>query len=356
MSSAPLSVEIVRRPAATDGTDVERLVRALDNGHYEQYVHWSAIDTEVAVEEYRLYTGTRTSNLAASALLRIRRVGRLGFRVAEIPGGPVFLEPVDLAVLAEAVADDVAASGVVRLTMQPRVGAEHEEQLGATLAAAGFGVPDPPACPATLIVDLPEDPLALLASFRKQTRYDVRRALREGVRVREGEGAADARAFQRLYDAMARKGATHRPAPFFERLFTFLADDPRLGFVLLAEHGRETIAGTVVMHHGNRAIYAFGASDPSGPAVPKGHLLQYEAMCRARSRGALVYDLNGFTAGTGTEGSRSRVQQVNLWKRGFGGTVVQLLPARCRVFRRQFDRWEQLERRVLGALGSLRSS
>ncbi len=342
-----IRVEAVRDPRPEDCDEVEALVNALDDGHFQQYVRWAAMDTEVAGARYRLYTAREDGALAASALVRLRRLGPTPLRIAEIPGGPIATSAAAHQALLGPLVEETAASGALALVAAPYLPAHREPARAAELAAAGIASPLPGPQPATLVVDLRREPEEILAGFRKTTRNLIRRARREeSLQVKEAGSDADAATFQQLYDAMGEKGATPRPAPFFHELFRFLAGDPRRGFVLFARAAGQVLAGTVVLRHGTRAIYAFGASSRDEPALPKGHLIQFEAMCRARQDGAALYDLGGFTEGIGAEGERTPAQQINFWKSGLGGSPAPLFRPRQAILRPWLKRLEEVSRRL----------
>ena len=95
----------------------------------------------------------------------------------------------------------------------------------------------------------------------------------------------------------------------------------------------ELLGAVAVFTLGRRAIYGYGASSRSQPGVPKTHLLHYEAMLRARSRGCVVYDMGGFGAGAGDSNERTPVQKINYFKTGFGGREVVFVPAQERILK-----------------------
>ena len=327
-----LEVSVHAEPAGALSAEVSAFVGGRDDGHFQQLPGWTAIDTEVPGAASWLVVARAAGTVVGSAVLRLRRRRGLPLRLAEVCGGPITTSPEGLDALLPVLTETARERGAVRLLAAPRLEASAAGPAVAILEARGLTRLEPPLAPATLEVDLVREPEAILAGFRKTTRQEVRRALREDVTVEEGSGADLGDELQALHDRLEAKGATPHPAPFFSHLLASLRASPERGFVLAARRAGRTAGGCVVFLFGHRALYAFGATD-AGDGVPKGHLLQYEAMLAARRRGARVYDLNGFTEGTGTEGARTAVQKVNVWKAGFGGRIVSLLPARGRVLR-----------------------
>ena len=331
MSGRP-EVSVHAEPAGALSAEVSAFVGGRDEGHFQQLPGWTAIDTEVSGAASWLVVARASGTIVGSAVLRVRRRRGLPVRLAEVRGGPIATSPEALAALLPALTGTARDRGAVRLIVAPRLAASASGPTVAVLEAGGLARPEPPLEPATLEVDLAPTPESILAGFRKTTRQEVRRALKEGVSIEEGDGADLGDVLQALHDRIEAKGATPHPAPFFLNLLASLRASPERGFVLVARRAGRTAGACVVFLFGRRARYAFGAID-AADGVPKGHLLQYEAMLAARRRGATIYDLNGFTEGTGSEGARTAVQKVNVWKAGFGGRVVPLLPARGRVLR-----------------------
>ncbi len=308
------------------GRQAGALITASPQAHYTQYPQWAAIDTEVADARFRLFQVRNGADCEGLALARMRKLPGLPFRVADVPGGPVVRHPQALPPLLQAVREAMLQERVATLDVSPYVGRDEETNWHTALVQAGFQPLTGQPMPATLEVDLSPGAEGILAGFRKSYRPLVRRVLREdSLQVRNLATGEDVEAFQRMYDAMVAKGATPRPSPFFRDLLDFLERAPARGFALLACQGDLPLAGTFVLRHGPRAIYAFGATAALHPELPKGAFMQYAAMCRAHQDGASTYDLNGFTMGTGEPGSRNAVQQVNFWKSGLGGQPRPLM-------------------------------
>jgi hypothetical protein len=72
-------------------------------------------------------------------------------------------------------------------------------------------------------------------------------------------------------------------------------------------------------------------------------------MVTARSLGCTAYDLGGFSAGIGEEGSRSAAQSINFFKTRFSKTEVTFMPCHERVLRPLLHRLVEGARRLSGA-------
>lgn len=136
------------------------------------------------------------------------------------------------------------------------------------------------------------DPEALFRAFRPQVRRNIRKAQRCGVVVREGARRSDlTRVYFDLHAATRRRlGVPPQPRRFFEALWRHVVE-PGLGFLLLAEHGGEPVAGALFLDWNGRVVYKYGASDARRWPVRPNNLLFWECILRACAEGAHTLDL-----------------------------------------------------------------
>jgi lipid II:glycine glycyltransferase (peptidoglycan interpeptide bridge formation enzyme) len=254
-----------------------------------------------------------------------------------------------VAPLLAALSDRLRKAGAASVRANPLRLHDDDGGLAAALAASGFQPVSDDDYGVTLEVAIDTDREALLASFPKGTRYSIRQAMKAGVLTDRAESDEDIRALNDLYASMVeRKGATPRPPGFFRAIAEFLEADPSRGFVHVSRHERQIVGSIVVTRYGNRALYTFGASKDADDGIPKMYLGQFEAMVAARSLGCTVYDLGGFSAGVGEEGSRSAAQGINFFKSRFTKTAVTFMPCHERVLRPLLHRLVEGARRLSG--------
>jgi lipid II:glycine glycyltransferase (peptidoglycan interpeptide bridge formation enzyme) len=175
------------------------------------------------------------------------------------------------------------------------------------------------------LVELHDDD-ALLAGFDKDTRYSVRRAEREGVRIELTEDPGDETAIDALH---ALVGETQRragfPMPPLDRYRIAWAALARAGRAVILEARREgeLLASGMVVMEGDRSFYLFSGSRREERGEPKryaSYALQWAMMRLARERGVRVHDLWGVAPpGAGPE---HPWHGVGLFKKGFGGREV----------------------------------
>jgi serine/alanine adding enzyme len=177
----------------------------------------------------------------------------------------------------------------------------------------------------TRVVALADDD-ELMAGFDKDTRYAVRRAGREGVRVEAIDHAADPAAVDRLHElVLETQLRAGFPRPSLERYRTVWRALGGAGRAVIFEARRdgELLASGMLVLEGNRSFYLFAGSRREARGEPKryaSYLLQWEMMRHAREAGSLEHDLWGIAPpGVGPD---HPWYGVGLFKKGFGGREV----------------------------------
>ena len=316
---------------------VDALSAAAGNAHFTQHPGWAAVPADDLTGRWLYFVGEEEGRARVAALVRVRRAPVVGSVLADVFRGPMADSPTALIDGVAAMQEMLAPRKPLAIRLDPFWRDAGGPEVQAGLARLGYGEMAEPFFGArTLEVAIDRDGEALLASFRKETRYDVRKALKLGLEVCEDLDDAGLDQFGSLYGAMVEtKGASPRPTGFFRAVRDFCRAWPQRGFFLTSWMEGELLGAIAVFTLGRRAIYGYGASSRSQPGVPKTHLLHYEAMRRARERGCDVYDMGGFGAGTGAGEAEERtpVEKINYFKTGFGGREVVLVPAHERILK-----------------------
>lgn len=175
-----------------------------------------------------------------------------------------------------------------------------------------------PAARSSLRLDLTPAPDQLLASFRKTTRYEIRRSEAAGVKVTIARRENEIRDFLDLYTKMAaEKEFLADDRAFLLRVLRWLAADPRRGALFLAFEEGILRGGAVIVRSAFRSWYLWGATSKESK-LNVGHLLQWVAIQWAKSEGCLEHDFGGFRPGMTTGPAH--------FKSGFCDRVVHFLP------------------------------
>ena len=190
---------------------------------------------------------------------------------------------------------------------------------------------DPVQPKQTLIVDLTKSEEELLAGMHEKTRYNVRLAMRKGIRC-EVSGVSDFEVFWKLMQETATRDKFHtHPRAYYETLLRVLGNTPLLNPPTLVGGGRvgeamlvrlhiaysdtTPLAAAIVGYFGDTATYLHGASSYEHRALMGPYGLHWTIMQEAKKVGYRFYDFWGTTARQHSEG-------IARFKTGFGGTIV----------------------------------
>jgi peptidoglycan pentaglycine glycine transferase (the first glycine) len=313
------------------------------------FVLWTAgdssrVDFQIAADPAELAAPTQAADqVRAAALVLLRNLSLSGFtarlKVIYVPKGPLLNW--DDASLRRQVLDDLKQLarrlGAIFIKIDPDVligsGAPGDPHAQATtlgdavqvdLASRGWvESAEQIQFRNTVLIDLDASDQALLGRMKQKTRYNIRLAQRRGVQVRLG-GQQDFPLLYRMYaETSLRDGFVIRPQDYYECVWSTFMQAGMLE-PLIAELPGEILAAIMLFHFGKRAWYLYGMSRDLHREKMPNYLLQWDAICRARSAGCQVYDLWG--------APEIFDQSDPLWgvfrfKEGFGGQVARYLGA-----------------------------
>lgn len=131
----------------------------------------------------------------------------------------------------------------------------------------------------------------IYARFKPSVRRNIRKAESSGIRIRiEKSKQALDHFYELMVETRQRQGSLPYAKCFFNYLFRYLDSSKRR--LYMAYHGGQPIAGLIMLFHGRRAIYAYGASK-SDRALLKSRpndLLFWRSITDAHAQGVGVYD------------------------------------------------------------------
>ncbi len=175
----------------------------------------------------------------------------------------------------------------------------------------------------TVIIDLnkPED--ELLANMRRQTRYEVRRAAKQGITVEKSNNEAIFKEFRKVQAATAKRQGFVPP-----NLKTLLAEKEAFGeniaiYVAKTSDARPVAYGMIIKD-GKEGDYYEAASTDLNRKMPGAYALLWQVMKDLKAEGYERFNLWGIApAGQ----PNHRYAGVTTFKTGFGGEVVEYVPA-----------------------------
>ncbi len=315
------------------------LALSYDAGHLLQHPMWGQFKEEFGWRALRVALAEGEEFLAGAQILF--RPLPLGMTLAYVPRGPMlrYDDPHLWQALIQALDEEARRRRAVFLKVEPDW--EDDESARQRLHAAGFR-PSPQTIQprSTIHVDLTPDPDTILARMKPKWRYNIRLARRKGVLVRPAE-ARDLPIFLRLMEETAQRDgfALHTPE-YYRRAWEILVP-AGLATLLMAWYEDIPLAALFVGAWHRTGIYMYGASSQRERQRMPNHLLQWEAMMWARSRGCTVYDMWGIPDEVGEHpekwAGRTPERKDGLWgvfrfKQGFGGRIVRMVGAWDRVY------------------------
>jgi lipid II:glycine glycyltransferase (peptidoglycan interpeptide bridge formation enzyme) len=175
------------------------------------------------------------------------------------------------------------------------------------------------------VLDISKSEEELLSQMRKTTRYEIRKAEREGIKIVR---SMDERLIRDFYELQLVTAKRQKFVPFsydffleqFKIFFT-----ARNGLIYTAYLEDKVLAQAFIIFYGQEAVYHYGASTDEGRKHPGAYLIQWEAIKEARRRGMKRYNFWGVAP---EEERDHRFYGVSVFKRGFGGEDVAYLHAR----------------------------
>ncbi len=137
------------------------------------------------------------------------------------------------------------------------------------------------------IIDLDGNEDNLFSGFESTTKRNIRKAIKENVRVYQDQSLEAVNQFYQLNSiTRQRHGLPPQPYSFFKNLFNIILKN-NFGTIFLAKKDNKIIAGAVYLHIGKKALYKFGASDMSYQKLRANNLVMWEAI--------KLYNSNGYS-------------------------------------------------------------
>lgn len=173
-------------------------------------------------------------------------------------------------------------------------------------------------------LDITKSEEELMVQMRKTTRYEVKKAIKENVKISTSSDEKDVKKF---YDLQIETSNRQKFVPF---AYNFLHEQFKVfaqnGNALLykAEFRNKLLAQAFVIFYGKEAVYHYGVSTDEGRKYPGAYLIQWEAIKEAKKRGMTRYNFWGVAP---LEKSNHRFAGLSLFKRGFGGEDFEYLNA-----------------------------
>lgn len=138
-------------------------------------------------------------------------------------------------------------------------------------------------------LDLSHGEEQLFSGFKSSTKRNIKKAIREGVKVEVNNSLESIIEFYRL-NCITRKnhGLPPQPLSFFKKIFKHVISNDQ-GFVVLGSYKGKVISSAIIFHFGNKAIYKYGASDKSYQHLRSNNLVMWEALKHCSREGNISF-------------------------------------------------------------------
>lgn len=164
----------------------------------------------------------------------------------------------------------------------------------------------------------------LLRGMRKTTRNLVRRAEKDGVKIKISRDKKDLSKFETVYNETAdRENFVGFSKKYLETEFETLRQDGK-AFLVFAEYGLDVISTALIVVCGNTGFYHQGASTRKWAKVPGAYLLQWEIIKHLKQLGLERYNFWGIAP---NNDPKHPWAGLSLFKQGFGGYCENYLHA-----------------------------
>ncbi len=172
-----------------------------------------------------------------------------------------------------------------------------------------------------VILDLTRSEKKIMSDMKPKTRYNIRLALKKGVRVFQASPAL-LPAFYDLYQETAKRNNINLcDFRYFSALFSALSSPHKSCEILflLAVHDNDLLSGAIIVISGRTATYLFGASANRKRNLMASYAIHWKAIQLARSKGCLNYDLGAVSPSKDPDHPFFGLYR---FKTGFGGKIV----------------------------------
>ena len=316
---------------------VERL-QNLDSIEYDKFVEqspfssiyqtydWGEIKRSEGWDVVRLLAREDGAMIGSLSCL-IKKVPAIGYEFYYCPRGPVVdytaeNGPEVFRALVTYVRSSVLGKRAVFFRVSPDLEWRPDnEQL---FVAGGFRrAANPVLHTTTMRLDLRQSEEQLLGAMEGRTRYDIRRAMKEGIRIQGDDG--DDGFLQIFYRLLSNTSRRNRFPIYSYELMKTIWDRMRPKNrcrIFLSRLGEEVLSGVFLFVFGGKCIYQWGASDHQKLKVNPNQLLHWEVIQAAKTTGCISYDFQGIPEDISPD---HPLWGIYLFKRGFGPTTVKLV-------------------------------
>ncbi len=209
--------------------------------------------------------------------------------------------------------------GVFALRIEPEI--ERNQQPTFTRHGLIKSIPIIPN-PSTITLDLSDDINSIMTNLPQKGRYAIKRAKRDGVKIEHVE--SNEKNCQIMYELLSEtaKGQFGIRNYDYFRTFWQRFESAGYGQLFFAYYDKKVVAGAYAIVFGEKSTYKDGASMRNRTVYGASHLLQWEVIKWAKSRGAKIHDFCGSPPSDEIDNPKHKHYGIGLFKTAFNKTVT----------------------------------
>ncbi len=305
-----------------DKSSWETFVQTHPQGCFLQSWNWGVLHEKLGNKVIRL--GILDQGKIIFGVQFFLRRAKRGFFVA-IPGGPLinWQNPQEVELFFKTIKDFAKKHKVWFARIRPNL---TDLTLGQKIFRKyGFiRAPMPMHAESIWRLDITPSEDELLGNMRKATRYEIRRAKREGIKISKSNDPKDAKA---LFGLQRKTAQRKKFVPFdlnFLRLLIEVFTLDNQVQIFFSSEQEKVLAAALIIFYGKSAYYYVGASLPGEQKVPHTPFLLWQVILETKKRNLKYFNFMGITPGNCPNHPWGK---VTFFKQGFGGERVDYLPA-----------------------------
>jgi peptidoglycan pentaglycine glycine transferase (the first glycine) len=185
----------------------------------------------------------------------------------------------------------------------------------------------------TWILNLRRSEDEILKNMRKNTRYYIKRAERDGVEILKTQDPKYLEEFWKIYsDTVKRQKWSAYSKEYLAKEFKAFVKDDQIQ-LFLAKYKGEFIAGAMFLYYAGQCVYHHSGTLTRYLRIPANYLIQWESIKEAKSRGLKTYNFWGISPLAKIDGELKPKpghpwEGLSFFKMGFGGEVRQFTHAK----------------------------
>lgn len=174
------------------------------------------------------------------------------------------------------------------------------------------------------VLDITPTEEELLKNMRKNTRYSINKAQKDGVEVVASDGLDDLGTFYDVYmETASRQDFVPFSKDYIKKEFEIFRQDGKI-LLFFAKYNGEVIATAMIIYCNGSGFYHHGASTRNHTNITASELLQWQAIREAKRRGMSVYNFWGVAP---ENAPNHPWVGLSRFKKGFGGAGEEYVHA-----------------------------